>query len=45
MPTFLPTFELGLMILWILATVGVVFKDKMWRVDSLASVETPKTNR
>lgn len=31
MPTFLPTFDLGLVILWILATAGIVSKDKMWR--------------
>lgn len=31
MPTLLPMFELGLVILWILVTAGVVFKDRMWR--------------
>ncbi len=31
MPTFLPTFEPGLVILWLLATAGIVFQDKMWR--------------
>lgn len=31
MPTFLPTFELGLVVLWLLVTLGIVFKDKMWR--------------
>jgi uncharacterized protein len=31
MPTFLPTFEPGLVALWILAVVGIVLKDKMWR--------------
>lgn len=42
MPTFLPTFDLGLVILWILAVAGIVFKDKMWRIDTLASAETPR---
>jgi membrane protease YdiL (CAAX protease family) len=45
MPSFLPTFEPGLVVLWILAVAGIVFKDKMWRVDPLGSVETPKTDR
>ncbi len=28
---FLPTYELGLIVLWLLVTVVVVVKDKMWR--------------
>jgi hypothetical protein len=31
MPTFLPIFEPGLAVLWILAVSGIVLKDKMWR--------------
>ena len=31
MPTFLPTFDLGLVVLWILTVVGIVLKDRMWR--------------
>jgi membrane protease YdiL (CAAX protease family) len=31
MPTFLPTFETGLVVLWMLGVAGLVFKDEMWR--------------
>ena len=31
-PTFLPMFEPGLVVLWILVTAGIVFKDKMWEL-------------
>jgi len=31
MPTFLPIYVPGLVILWILVTAGIVVKDKMWR--------------
>ncbi len=32
-PTFLPTSAPGLVILWILVTASIVFKDKMWLTD------------
>jgi membrane protease YdiL (CAAX protease family) len=31
MPTFLPTFDTGLVILWTLTAAGIVFTDRMWR--------------
>lgn len=31
MPTFLPTVERGLVILWILVTAAIIYKDRMWR--------------
>ena len=31
MPTFLPTFDLGLVVLWILAVAGIVLWDRLWR--------------
>lgn len=45
MPTFLPTFDIGLVILWIVAVTGIIVMDRMWRVASLASAKTPKTDR
>jgi uncharacterized protein len=31
MPSFLPTFDVGLVILWTLTAAGIVIKEKMWR--------------
>ena len=31
MPNFLPTSDIGLLVLWLIVVVGVVFTDKMWR--------------
>lgn len=45
MPTFLPTFDIGMVILWTLVVAGIVFSDKKWRVGSLTLVRTAKTDQ
>jgi membrane protease YdiL (CAAX protease family) len=32
MPTFLPTYEPGLVILWLVVVAGIVVSDRMWRI-------------